>query len=95
MVLFMPVLSACTTGLVYTHTTRPLDLNLGGTEIGETRFTGEILHLQYKGLSTAWDSNAIGAIARKNEMETIYYADLEFLSVLGLWNRYTVHVYGK
>ena len=35
------------------------------------------------------------AIAKENGIETIYYADLETLSILGIWNQYTVHVYGK
>ena len=88
-------LSGCSAGLLYTHTTQPLDLNLGDTQVVETRHKGNVQHLQYK-VSLTWDSNAIGDIAKKNGMETIHYADLEILSVFfGLLNRYTVHIYGE
>ncbi len=42
-----------------------------------------------------WDSNAIGDIAKEHGIETVYYADLEELSVLGIWHEYTIHIYGK
>ena len=94
-------LSGCSAGLLYKHTTRPLDLNLGDTKVVETSNKGHVQYLQYYvqplqfTVSASWDSNAIGDIAKKNGMETIYYADLEVLSVLSFWNRFTVHVYGE
>ena len=88
------VLSGCSTGLIYTHTTRPLDLNLDRTRVVQTGHQGDVKHVQYR-VSVTWDSNAIGDIARKNGLETVYYADLEILSVLALWSRFTVHIYGE
>jgi len=41
------------------------------------------------------DSNAIGDIAKQNGIETVYFADLETMSILIIWNQYTVHVYGQ
>ena len=88
-------LSGCTSGLIYTHTVRPLDLNQHDTSVAAKDGEGDIRHLQYY-VSVTWGSNAIGEIAEKNGIETIYYADLETLIVfLGLWREFTVHIYGK
>jgi len=51
--------------------------------------------IQFGYSGVAGDSNAIGDIARKNGINTLYYADLETLSVLTIWRQYTVHVYGQ
>jgi hypothetical protein len=53
------------------------------------------LVLIYPPLSAAWDDAAIGDIAKKNGIQELYFADLETLRVLGIWNQYWVHVYGK
>lgn len=93
---FLP-LSGCGVGIIYTHTFQPLTLDMHKTPIGETEKSGSIKHLAllYAPLSAAWDSAAIGDIAKKNGMKEIYFADLETFSVLRIWNEYTVHVYGK
>ena len=90
MLLLMP---CCGYGLIYTHTVKPLDLNQQRTEIARTAKKGDIRHLQFR-VGVSWSSNAIGDIAKKNGIETIHYADMELLSVLGIWRQYTVHVYG-
>jgi hypothetical protein len=46
-------------------------------------------------IDVMWSSNAIGDIAKKNGIETIYFADLEVRRILYIWNQYTVHIYGK
>ena len=81
-------------GLVYTHTVEPLDINQNRTEAVQSSEQGDIKHIQY-GVGVMWNSNAIGDIAKKHGMKTIHYADLERLSVLGVWHQYTVHVYGQ
>jgi hypothetical protein len=65
------------------------------TEIVPSEKTGDIRHIQFSWVGVAWDSNAIGDIARKRGINEIYFADLETLRVLTVWNQYTVHVYGK
>ena len=88
-------LSGCTTGLIYTHTVRPLDINHTRTQAVQKSQRGDVKHIQYY-VSVTWDSNAIGDIAKKNGIETIHYADLEKISVLGgLWRQFIVHVYGE
>ena len=64
------------------------------TPVNGNNGQGDIKHISYY-VDVMWDSNAIGDIAKKHGIETIYYADIETLSVLTIWNQYTVHVYGK
>lgn len=101
--LLLLALSGCTTGLLFSHTVSPLDLNQEQTQIGPTGKEGNIKNVYFI-TSAAWDSNAIGDIAKKNGIEIIYYADIEklvifkFLQLIYLgpvWSQYTVHVYGK
>ncbi|MGB3966979.1 MAG: hypothetical protein WBO45_09615 [Planctomycetota bacterium] len=42
-----------------------------------------------------WESNGIGDIARKIDLAEIDFADLERLSILGIWTQEWVHVYGR
>ena len=63
-------------------------------EAGKTG-SGNVLHVAYDIYDARWDSNAIGDIALRHGMETVYFADLERLSILRLFNSYTVHVYGR
>lgn len=92
-----------TIGLFYSHTVKPLDINQDRTPVAEKTGKGNIKHI-YFAVNAAWDSNAIGDIARENGIETIYYADFEKLTVLEVlqiifigpvYRQYTVHVYGK
>ncbi len=90
------MLTGCgTTGIIYTHVTTPLDTNMSLTPSGVSEDEGSIRHLVLGPLHFMWDSNAIGDIAKEHGIETVYYADLEVLSILGIWNEYTIHIYGK
>ena len=97
------LVSGCTSGLLYTHTTRPLDINHNQTQVSHEDNEGDIKYL-YFFASAIWDSNAIGEIAKEGGIETIYYADIEELVILKIlqyiyigpvWRQYTVHVYGN
>lgn len=91
------VLAGCAAGRLYTHTTEPLTLDMKRTPVSETQTAGNIKHLVVSSdaLSWAWDSNAIGDLAKKKGLSEVFFADLEILSILGFWNQYTVHVYGR
>ena len=91
------ILSGCTTGIIYTHTMQPLTLDQHNTRVVPTSGVGDIKHLAliYPQLSVAWDDAAIGDIAKKNGIQEMYFADLETLRILWIWNRYWLHVYGK
>jgi hypothetical protein len=87
--------SGCGVGIIYTHTVTPLTLDLHQTKVVQTEKTSDIKHIQVSWIGVAWDSAAIGDIAKKNGMNELYFADLETLRVLTVWNQYTVHLYGK
>ncbi len=97
LLLLLPALwlAGCTTGLIYTHTTTPLDLNANQTPLATQSEEGDVKRLSYSFVDVRWDSNAIGDIAREYGIETVYFADIERLSILGIWNQDTVHIYGR
>ena len=81
-------------GFLFTKATMPLDINFSQTPRGSDHGKGNVKHLHYYA-DVMWGSNTIGDIAGQNGIETIHYADVETLKVLGIFNRYTVHVYGE
>jgi len=87
-------LPACGAGLIYTHKTVPLDVNYRSTETTERTAKSDTRHFRYY-IQVDWNSNAIGEIAREHGFEEVRYADLETLSVLGVWTQRWVHVYGN
>ena len=83
-------------GIIYTHTTKPLDVNMNQTPVGILESKSDVKHVSINAyLQFMWDSNTIYDIAKEGGIDTVYYADLETFSVLGIWNQYTVHIYGK
>ena len=87
-------------GCVYVHTVQPLTLNMDRTPVTSVEKTGslKLITFPHTGGTTplvAWDSAGIGDIAKKQGMDDVYFADLETLSILRIWNQYTVHIYGK
>ncbi len=88
-------LQGCGRGIIYTHTIRPLDLDMARTPNDPDKGKGDIKHFRYYLVDIQWNSNAIGDIAKREGIETIQYADIEVLSVLGMWNQYWVHIYGR
>ena len=89
-------LSGCGLGLIYTHITVPLDLNVEDTPVppndgGDSDWKT----LQYFVIRFDWNSAAIVDAAHAAGLTTIYYADMEILSVFfGLWEQRTAIVYG-
>ena len=100
------LMSACTAGqgsvyalrgrgLIYSHTWEPLMVNANATRVsGGNGSSGSVKELQIQSLRVTWSDNAIGDIARKAGLDTVYYADLEVLRVLTVWSQQTVHIYG-
>ena len=96
LLLVILVLPSCLNGLVYTNIVEPLDLNHSATDVGTMQEReGSIKHFKYSMLDLSWDSNGIADVAQRNGLNEVYYADMETLSILGIWNQYTVHVYGR
>ena len=89
------VLAGCTPrGLLYTHIKTPLDINMFQTPADGKSLHGDLKHIHFF-VNVLYDSSGIGDIAKQNGIETVYFIDLEKLSILSIWNQYTVHVYGK
>ena len=92
--------TGCLSGGIYTHVTKPLDVNLNHTPVhdggrGESWKTLRIPITSGLFIQVDWGSDAIGDTARRAGMTTIHYADLETLSVLGLWTQRWAVVYGE
>ena len=92
--------TGCLSGGIYTHVTEPLDLNLDHTPVHDGR-QGEswkTLRVPISGwlfIQVDWGSDAIADAARRVGITTIHYADLETLSVLGVWTQHWAVVYGE
>jgi len=86
-------------GIVYTHVITPFDTNLQGEQFGTNDGwkTGErsTKHITLNSLSVEWGDRGVGEIARLYGLEQIHYADFEVLSVLGIWTRRWIHLYGR
>jgi len=89
------MVTGCGVGLIYTHTYKPMSTDLNRTPVAQSEKTGDIKHIQIGQIGVAWDSIAYGDIAKKNGIHELYFADLETFKILGIWNQYTVHLYGK
>jgi hypothetical protein len=46
-------------------------------------------------LQVDWGSTAIGDGMRAAGLTRVHYADLETLSILGLWTQRWIHLYGE
>lgn len=81
-------------GCLYTHITVPLDLNLDVSQLPPRSERQDWKTFSYL-VRVDWGSDGIGDTARAHGMETVHYADLEILRVLGFWTQRWVHVYGE
>lgn len=81
-------------GYVYSHTTEPLMTDFSSTPAAAERSSGAVKTLTFY-VTIQWDKNGIGAIAKANGIEEIYYADVETIKVLNYWQRRRVHIYGR
>jgi hypothetical protein len=88
--------TGCVSGLIYQHTVMPLttDFRSTATDGGQTA-AGDTKHLKLSYVDVIVDSNGIGEVARHNGLQQVDYADLETLSILGIWTQQWVHVYGR
>jgi hypothetical protein len=75
----------------------PLDLNLDRTPVNdapEDYIPDSKNSLQYY-VRVDWGSDGIGDIAKKYGFSRVDYADLEILTVFGVWSQERVHLYGE
>ena len=86
-------------GLVYTNVRLPLTEDLDATPFpGNPPCSGSVVEVKEPisgiGMYARVNVNAIGAIARQNGVETLYFADQEVFSILGVWTSNSVLLYG-
>lgn len=86
--------TACRSGAVFTHVVVPLDVNFDRTVVHDDSARDDTKRFQYR-VRIEWGDQAIGEIARKHGLHTVHYADLEVLSVLGVWTQRWVRIYGE
>ena len=86
-------------GAVFSWVRVPFSLDLKMTPASKSAFNEQTLVIREPlsgyGLSAEVKSNAIGDIAKKNGLTEVYFADMETLSILGVWTTETIYVYGK
>jgi len=96
---FALVLAGCTAGILYTHTVTPLTVNHQATPAtgaeGESKIKQISLPIPYTYVGVRWGDISFGDLAREKGLQEFYYADLEHLSVLTIWQQDTVHLYGR
>lgn len=82
-------------GLVFTRTITPLTGDLHGAPVVQDSGQGDVKQIDYSYVRVQWSANGLGEIAKTNGFSEIYYADLETMTVLGVWKQQWARVYGK
>ncbi len=101
LILCLLTMTGCVSGAIYSHTTVPLDTDFDHTPAhnGERGDSWKTLVVPLIGLGGQvrfdWGDISIADSMRQAGIETIHYADVETLSVLGIWTQRWVHVYGE
>ncbi|HEB51756.1 MAG TPA: hypothetical protein ENI87_00735 [bacterium] len=88
-------LAGCVNGRIYTHIIEPLDINLRDSAIGEGTASSDSKDFNYSYVRIVWGSYGVVDAAKAAGMEEVYFADLETLSILGIWTQRWIHVYGR
>jgi hypothetical protein len=87
-------------GFIYTNITYPLTWDLNETPVPrDVPRDAKIIEVREPfsglGINARLNANAIGEIARANGLKTLYFADQERFSILGIWTSHKVILYGR
>jgi hypothetical protein len=87
-------------GLIFTHIRYPLTWDLHNTPMPQsTPNESRIIEIREPisglGINARLNANAIGEIAKANGIKTLYFADQERFSILGIWTFHKVILYGE
>ena len=87
-------------GMVYTNVKLPLTTDLNTTPVPSTPPDSDrIVEIKEPftgiGMYARVSVNAIGEIALQNGLETLYFADQEVFSILGVYKTHRVFLYGE
>jgi hypothetical protein len=101
----MILLSGCSStgplpGYIYTNVTYPLTWDLHATPVPrDMPRDAKIIEVREPfsglGINARLNANAIGEIARAHGIKTLYFADQERFSILGIWTSHKVILYGR
>jgi hypothetical protein len=104
-VAILVLLSGCAStvpvrGLIYTRLKYPLTWDLNATPMPPVKpYDAKIIEIKEPfsglGVNARLNSNAIGEIARAHGLKTLYFADQESFSILGIWTSHKVILYGQ
>lgn len=97
------VLTGCGTGplvgRIYTKVKMPLSRDLNVSPLKENNGTGKVIRVKEPfsgyGIYTELNSNAISDIAKKHGIGTVYFADMERFSILGIWTTTKIIIHGE
>jgi hypothetical protein len=99
------LLSGCSSsgplpGFIYTNVTYPLTRDLDATPVPrDMPRDAKIIEVREPfsglGINARLNANAIGEIARANGIKTLYFADQQRFSILGIWTSHKVILYGR
>jgi len=78
---------------IYTNYKAPLQTHYAGTDLGTKKGTAKCQRIWYW-LDVSWGDNALRQAAKEGNITTIKGADYEYMSVLGIYQEFTVHAYG-
>ena len=84
-------------GALFTNYKAPLIVNADGNVLGPKKGTAKVryLYAYLFPVDIAWGEAGLREAARDGDITTVRAADYEYLSVLGLYQEFTVYVYGE
>jgi hypothetical protein len=86
-------------GYVYKRVRVPFTSDLHRSPASATPAHGKIIQVKEPisgyGIYAEFSSNAIGEIAKRHGLTTVYFADKEIFSILGVWRHDKIFVYGE
>ncbi len=83
------------TSFLFTLTTRPLDIDLNESDFSDETARAFVWTFQYSYLALRFGGNGIAQIAKEKGFTRVHYADIQTLSVLGVWTQQWVRIYGE
>jgi hypothetical protein len=87
-------------GFLFTHIKAPLTSEFDNTPAGlrhsrvSQSSTYYLRDFIFTGLDIAWGDVSIEYLQRTSGMKQIYFADYEYLNVLGIYAQFTINLYG-
>lgn len=82
------------TGLLFTNVTAPLTLNVDDTKTVHREGKAKSYNVDYRGIGLTVGDNSLERALDRGLLRRAAYADYELLRVLGVFERWSVNVYG-